>query len=207
MAALAALSPGCAGAGTPADDPARADSVARARQDSINRARPGYVVDSILPIDEELRRFRAGLPAVAAFEGGASSPTQLADAVVRALAAADTSALVRLAVTRAEFAWLVYPESPYTAPPYRQAPGLVWMRQDGASRIGLARLLARYGGTAAGRAAVSCTEPPAVEGRNRIWRDCAIRLGRGGQAITAQLFGAVIERDGQFKILSFANDL
>src|SRR5262245_66450399 len=38
-------------------DSIRRDSIARARQDSINRAQPGYVIDSTLPVQEELRRF------------------------------------------------------------------------------------------------------------------------------------------------------
>ena len=46
-------------------DSIRADSVARARQDSINRATPGYVIDSLLPPEEEARRFRAAFPATA----------------------------------------------------------------------------------------------------------------------------------------------
>src|SRR5262245_61451650 len=40
-------------------DSIRRDSIARARQDSINRTLPGYVVDSILPIEEEVRRFKS----------------------------------------------------------------------------------------------------------------------------------------------------
>jgi hypothetical protein len=43
-------------------DSIRADSVARARQDSINRATPGYVIDSLLPPEEEARRFRDAFP-------------------------------------------------------------------------------------------------------------------------------------------------
>ncbi|HET8784860.1 MAG TPA: hypothetical protein VFM38_04450, partial [Candidatus Limnocylindrales bacterium] len=55
-------------------DSVATDSMARARQDSINRAQPGYVVDSILPIEEELRRFRVGLGAAPShLVGGASS--------------------------------------------------------------------------------------------------------------------------------------
>lgn len=190
---------------SPADS-AQADSIARARQDSVNRAQPGYVVDSILPVEEELRRFREGLPAVTTLEGGVSSRNELVSAVLTALAKADTAALVGLAVSRAEFAWLVYPESPFTAPPYRQAPGLVWMRQGGESETGLGRLLARYAGLASGRSG-TCAEPPVTQGRNRIWRDCTVRLARPGEEITTRPFGTIIERDGRFKVLSYANDL
>src|SRR5678815_1044414 len=49
-------------------DSVRADSIARARQDSINRASPGYVIDSVLPVEEELRRFRAAVGGTTATE-------------------------------------------------------------------------------------------------------------------------------------------
>src|SRR5262245_43682316 len=56
-------------------DSVRRDSVARARQDSINRTLPGYVVDSIFPVDEEIRRFKAkigGTPVTTLANGSAS---------------------------------------------------------------------------------------------------------------------------------------
>src|ERR1043165_2290911 len=61
-------------------DSARADSIARARQDSINRTLPGYVIDSLLPVDEELRRFRAAIGGepVPAFVAGSPSREALA---------------------------------------------------------------------------------------------------------------------------------
>src|SRR3954471_18553957 len=42
-------------------DSLQRDSIARARQDSVNRAQPGYVVDSILPTEEAVRRFKQSL--------------------------------------------------------------------------------------------------------------------------------------------------
>ena len=40
-------------------DSIRVDLAANTRQDSIDRAAPGYVIDSLLPPEEEARRFRA----------------------------------------------------------------------------------------------------------------------------------------------------
>jgi hypothetical protein len=60
----------------------REDSVARARQDSINRAQPGYIVDSVLPVEEELRRFRealGGTPATKLANGSESREALVAD--------------------------------------------------------------------------------------------------------------------------------
>ena len=61
------------------------DSIARARQDSINRALPGYVVDSILPIDEEIRRFaaRIGGDPVTSFAHASASREALVRRIVR----------------------------------------------------------------------------------------------------------------------------
>lgn len=188
---------------------ARADSHARLVQDSINRASPGYVIDSILPIEEELRRFRMGLPpAPAALHGGTDSRESLARAFVLALAARDTAALRRLVLTRAEFAFLVYPASPYTKPPYRQAPGLVWMQIATASSAGYARLVDRLGGRPLSFQALTCRSVPESQERNRIWRECRVRVTDArGAAGTLRLFGDIIERDGAFKFVSYANDM
>jgi len=188
-------------------DSARADSIALVRQDSINRAQPGYLIDSILPMDEQLRRFRAGLrEAPRVLNGSAHSKDQLMRTFVRALESADTAGLARLALTRAEFAWLVFPESPLSAPPYSQAPDLVWMRHAYSSATGLERLLNRLGGKPLGLRSLSCSERPDVEGSNRIWKDCTVRFSPpGGLTQTLQLFASIIEREGRYKILSYAN--
>jgi len=102
-----------------AADSIRTDSVARARQDSINRTLPGYVIDSILPVEEELRRFRGALGGDSAtrFAGGSDSREALVRRFVKALVANDTSELVAMVIHGREFADLYYPESPYTHPP------------------------------------------------------------------------------------------
>jgi hypothetical protein len=188
-------------------DSARADSIARVRQDSINRAQPGYVVDSILPIDEQLRRFRASVPdTIGGLAGGATSRDQLVRSFVRSLEAADTVALIRLTISKAEFAWLVYPDSPLSAPPYQQAPDLVWMRHAAASGTGLKRLLARLAGTPLGFRGWRCGERPVAEGENRLWRDCVVTLSKSPRETeTLQLFSSILGRDGRFKILSYDN--
>src|SRR5215204_1111869 len=114
--ALIALTVGGACDGPPTVRTAEAspaDSVAiRARQDSIVRSRAGYVIDSILPVEEEIRRFQATLgTAPQGFSGGARSRTALIDAFLRSLKQRDTAGLFGLVVNRAEFGFLVYPTS------------------------------------------------------------------------------------------------
>jgi hypothetical protein len=127
---------------------------------------------------------------------------------VEALRANDTTALVALALTRAEFAWLVYPGSPYTAPPHRQAPELVWMRIVAGSSRGLARLLRRYAGRPFDGKGYRCDSSPERHGDYRVWRQCVMLVrDPDGTRRHERLFGDIIERDGRFKFVSFANDL
>jgi hypothetical protein len=199
----------CQGVPAPANA-AVPDEVARARQDSINRASPGYIVDSILPIEEELRRFReavGGTP-VTALRGGAASRDELVQALAAAVSTGDSVAVASLVLDAREFADLVYPESPYTKPPYRQPPGLLWMQISQASQSGRLRLLRRLGGRALRIELVTCPARPERQGQNTLWNDCTVRYAsaaEGRPAHDGRLFGTVIERGGHFKFVSLAN--
>jgi hypothetical protein len=205
------------GCSQPADDHAtrtspnsiRADSAARARQDSINRTLPGYVVDSILPVDEELRRFRAaaGGATVAGFRGGSDTPDKLVRRFMRAVAKQDTAELRSMLLDAHEFGDLVYPESPYTHAPYRQPPGLVWNQIQNPSVSGLTRLVRRLGGQPLAYIGYKCAPRPDRQGRNLIWTGCIVRvIDRQGEVTRHRLFGSVIQRDNQFKFVSYSNE-
>jgi hypothetical protein len=185
-----------------------ADSIARARQDSFNRAQPGYVVDSVLPVEEELRRFRAAIggPTATALEHGSNTRDALVRRMVSAVAAQDTASLRDMALTAREFADLVYPSSPYTHPPYRQAPGLVWMQTVTPSVSGFKRLMARRGGVRFTYVGHRCKPAAEQQGKNKLWLDCMLRLVSPERDTTTQRwFGQIIERDGRFKIVSYSN--
>ncbi|MBA3498360.1 MAG: hypothetical protein H0T86_14765, partial [Gemmatimonadales bacterium] len=77
------------------------------------------VIDSALPIEEALRRFREGRTEPKALRGGVSSRESLARGFVAALEARDTAALRRLVLSAEEFAWLYYPASALSKPPYQ----------------------------------------------------------------------------------------
>ena len=191
-------------------DAGAADSIARVRQDSLNRAQPGYVVDSIRPVAEELSRFRdaiGGEPA-RAFTGGSRSMDALIARFVAAVGARDTAEFRQMAVTAREFADLVYPTSPFVHPPYRQSPGLVWFQTQIASSSGLTRLIARRGGRALGVVGHTCQNPPEVQGANRIWDWCTLQT-RGADSVVRneRLHGAIVERNGVYKFVSYANRL
>ena len=192
----------------PVADSVRVDSIARARQDSINRASPGYVIDSILPVEEELRRFRLAIGGDEATELRNASPSR--EALVRRfmkdLSSRDSLDLRAATISPREFADLLYPTSPNSRPPYRLSPAFVWMRLAGQSHSGLTRVLQRRGGQRFGYAGHACQSNPEIQGKNRLWTGCLVTLVGGSADTTRQrLFGTIVERDGRFKFVSLVN--
>lgn len=180
----------------------------RARQDSIVRARPGYIVDSILPVEEEIRRFQATIPRrPTAFRGGESSKAALVASFVHALEQRDTTALASLLVDRAEFGYLIYPTSPNTRPPYRQAPDLVWLSRAAATDKGFTRLMSRFGGKPLDYVGFSCPDSAERQGSNTLWSGCVVARREGGDTTRRRMFGAIVARGGRFKLLSLSNGL
>lgn len=180
-----------------------------ARADALADVPAGGVIDSALPVPELLARFRATVSDTpATLGGGETTPERLTRALLAAVAARDTVAVRALTVNRAEFAWLYYPESRYTHPPYELSPDLVWLTTSAASEKGAGRLLERYGGRALRFVAVACLERAEQEGPNSVLRGCRVRFAPGDSAPRElRLFGALLHRDGRYKFLSFANDL
>ena len=189
-------------------DSVRTDSMARAQQDSVNRAQPGYVIDSVLPVEEEMRRFRAAIggEAVSEFAHASGSRTELVERFVRDLAASDTIDLKRASISAREFADLIYPSSPNTHPPYRQSPAFVWMQISGQSSSGLSRAIQRRAPQQFTYVSHECAPRSEVQGANRLWLQCTVRLvSPAGEMTSQRLFGTIVERQGRFKFLSFAN--
>lgn len=187
--------------------PVAADAATRVRRATVAQP-PGYVVDSLIPIGEALRRFRAGVPEMHALTGGAPSRDELVARFVRAVERADTAALRRMELTRAEFAYLLYPSSPFTRRPFRQQPEVAWLLQRTAGDAGLGGLLRNLAGRPLDFGGYECALAPVVEGENRLWRRCRVSYRTAaGSAAAGSLFGVIVERAGRFKFVNYANDL
>ena len=197
-AALAAALAGC-DVGPDVADASPVDSL---------KLRPGYVVDSIFPMDEMLRRFRSDLgDARASLTHGASSRDALVRELVEALAANETRSLQRLRVDRAEFAWVYFPASPFAAPPYELPPEILWLQIDAESSKGLSRAM-RAVGNGSSYMDHACAPEPRESGRTRLWDGCTVRWRRAdGAEERSQLFGSILEHGGRFKFVSYANPL
>ena len=168
--------------------------------------RPG-VVDSVLPMDEAIRRFRADLPPVTEMIGGADSRNELVRQFMVAVQHSDTITIRRLHISRAEYAYLYFPTSRYMSQPYLQPPGVAWFLNAQSSDKGISRVLQRLGGRDLEWTAYACAEE-AREGDNSFSRSCTVEyLDRQEDArVSRRLFGAIIARGGQHKFLSYAND-
>ena len=126
---------------------------------------------------------------------------------MKALAADDSADLRYMALNAREFADLVYPESPYTHPPYRQSAALVWNQIQNPSESGLTRLVRRLGRQPLRYVGHRCDAKPDRQGRNLVWTNCFVRLiGPTGDTTSHRLFGSIIQRDRTFKIVSFKNE-
>ncbi len=165
--------------------------------------------DTLHSAEESLRRFRSALTPVESLAPAFESRESVARAFVAAMVAKDIAGVARTLITRAEFAWLYYPENPISRPPYELPAGIAWFELEGNSLAGLRRALAAYGGRHVAFRGLACSSIPVVQGANRLWNECTVLLGKedGNDITPVRLFGTILERNGTFKLLTAANDL
>ncbi|HEX8275881.1 MAG TPA: hypothetical protein VF615_24810 [Longimicrobiaceae bacterium] len=193
LAAACADAPAPAAARPPAAEPAAAPVAA-----------PSGPVDSILPNAESQRRFREGLPEVASLAGASESRDALVRRFARAVERHDTADLRAMVMSRAEFAYLYYPHTRYTRRPYELPPELLWFTIEQNSEKGIVRVLRRLGGQPLGVRSVECEDEPEAVGPAGLWNRCLVR--RAGDGPAERLFGSIMELDGRYKFVSYANE-
>lgn len=178
-------------------------------------SRAAYV-DSAASRDEALRRFRADLPIPlplplteppAALSGEYESREALVRQLVHVIEQRDTLAIEPLVITRAEFAYLYYPDSPLSRPPYDLSPGLMWFQLQESNRKAALALLGARGGAPLGYIGHECARSER-QGANTIWSACEVaHRSPGGETLRERLFGTIIERRGHFKFVGLSNEL
>jgi hypothetical protein len=165
------------------------------------------VVDSAIPIEVALERFRRDLPRPAGLTGGSKSREELVRGFVAALEVSDTAALRRMVLDKDEFAWFYYPSSRFSRPPYELPPDLLWFQMRGQTEKGASLLLSDRAGTSLGYVGHDCASER-LEGENRLSGHCVLRrVTPAGDTLAERLFGLVLERGGAFKFVSYANKL
>jgi hypothetical protein len=172
--------------------------------------RPGVVVDSAFPMPEALHRFQATIdePAPVRLEGGAASLEELFARLVAAYASRDADALDGLAMTRGEFGYLYYPESPYPEPPFELAPDFLWYMVEQRGMRGVGRATEMLTGEGTEYLGFQCPGAVKEEGETRLWGPCLVRVRLpSGIEESLRLANAIAERDGRFKLIGFDNGL
>ncbi len=168
----------------------------------------GGTVDSILPMAEQLRRFRVGLDSVDTLRHAAPDRESLVRRFLSAVSTSDTATLNALSLDRAEFAYLYYPTSAMSQPPYEAPPQLLWGQIMTSSNESLPKALARLAGTSVSLVQLRCPDSATVEGKNRLHQQCALRLRAGSTTLPdGRWFGTILEREGRFKFIGYANAL
>ena len=184
----------------PARDALPIDSVQRA----LAEFKPTHV-DSVFPPEEEVRRFIAEIGRTVDTLRYAQ-PTR--DALVQRFATLveknDTVAIRHLGLDVIEFASLYYATSRFAKPPYFLKPQTAFFQISANSEHDLNTLLRSYGGQPFRVSSYECP-PPTREGPNHLHERCRVRFR--GDTTSFQLFGSILEREGRFKFVSFANKL
>ncbi len=137
---------------------------------------------------------------------GAHSESDLVSRFVAAVEAVDTATLRHLAITRGEFAYLYYPASPMSRPPYQLEPDLMWMQINSQRNRGLDRLLSQYGGHPLHYISHDCT-PPQQYGGLTLIRTCRVVHKKHAEILAEPLFGSIIAVRGRYKFVGYANKL
>lgn len=155
--------------------------------------------------EDQLAAFTADLgERPARLRGGASSLAEVGARFVTAAQERDTVAIQRIHISRAEFAYLVYPTHPQAQPPYSLPPEVMWMMTESASAKALEKIVATVGKRGAYIQDVVC-EGVTSQGQNRLHSGCVAIAGEPGRGEELRIpLGLVVERDSQFKFASFA---
>jgi hypothetical protein len=168
--------------------------------------KPGDKIDSILPMDELIRRFRVDVPAVTQFDGGEVSRDKLALRFVDALARSDSATVRDLLISKAEFAWLFFPDHLYAREPYALDPDIFWLQLTEETKKGSGRMLQRYGGQPLKFLGLEGCQRDTLQirqGPDTVWSGCKVHYTVRDSTLTRMLFGSVVQRNGRFKFLSY----
>jgi hypothetical protein len=84
----------------------------------------------------------------------------------------------------------------------------MWFMLEGNSSRGLERLLLKRSGGSLRYAGHRCEGGPSRQGTNVVWGPCLLlRRLESGDTVAERLFGQIVERNGKYKFVSYANKL
>lgn len=184
----------------------RTDGLIVPSPDSLRRI-PGYIVDSIFPPAEAIRRFQATVegPAPTRLTGGAPDTETLLRRYWSALVRHDTAGVKSLVLSHREFAYLYFPESVIFASGMQ--PSAAWILYESTTGRGLSRAWRAAGVADTTVVSTPCRDRTRDEGKSHTYGPCAVVLRKGASFDTLWIAGTVIRRDGVHKLLGLDNSL
>ena len=113
-----------------------------------------------------------------------------------------------MVVNGREFVDIYYPGSPYAKGPFRQPLSVAWRMIQNPSVAGFTKLIHRLAGHPLTYVWQRCEPRVVHEGRVDRYSGCLLRIvDERGRSVTKRLFGSIVSYEGQFKFLSYTNDM
>ena len=134
-----------------------------------------------------------------------SSLEELGKQVLEAVYNKDTERLSSLAITEEEYGTYIWPQSPISKiKEWQDNYDFVRNQHFSRSRLSLRQMLARYGGRKYTLVRFRFGDETTEHTIYKAHRDARLIVKKpDGEELELNLFGSVVEMDGQFKIMSF----
>ena len=92
-------------------------------------------------------------------------------------------------------------------PPYEAPPQLLWGQILANSDEGARQLFSRFGGRRFVVESVNCPGPSDTTESSLVRSGCRVRVKTVSGTVEDRLFGSIVEHQGRFKFLGYANGL
>ena len=137
-----------------------------------------------------------------------TSVEEIGRKVLEAVAQNDLERLEAMVITEEEYRKFIWPQSPVSKiEKWQEHYDFVWNQQDSRSRHSLRSMLSRYGGKTYQLVSVRFDDETTNHNTYKAHRDARlIVIKSDGTEVELNLFGSIVEMNGQYKIMSFYTD-
>jgi len=128
--------------------------------------------------------------------------------VLEAVCHNDATILKSMSITEEEYHTYIWPQLPISKiKEWQEHYDFVWGQHDSKSRYSLRQMLARYGGSKYALVRVHFAGETTDYTTYKVHRDARLIVqSDDGKEVMLNLFGSIVEMNGQYKIMSFNTD-
>jgi hypothetical protein len=133
------------------------------------------------------------------------SVEEIGKQVLEAVRQNDDERLEAMAITEEEYRRYIWPQSPVSkVKKWQEHYDFVWNQQHSRSSHSLRSMLSRYGGKTFKLIRVRFDDETTEHNIYKAYRDTRLIVTKSdGKEVELNLFGSIVEMNGQFKIMSF----